>query len=178
MMVSGEGMTIFDEMTKDQLKEFLIKNWMTHDGAWFFYTFMELGIDKANHFNKSAIKMLADAEVKRLLKLMGWQGRKITTFEDIKTFITTGRAVLVGDFMDFNITFPDKNVMHWAMNNCWAYEGMKKLGVEKEYDCGVLWRVTCWLKNIGVKFEMEPHIKTCQMSTQGKCEGDFRFFLD
>ncbi len=26
-------MTVFDEIMKDQLREFLVKNWMTHDGA-------------------------------------------------------------------------------------------------------------------------------------------------
>jgi len=171
-------MTIFDDITKDQLREFLVKNWMTHDGAWFFYTCMELGIAKANHLNKSAIKMLAEVEQKRLLKLMGWQDRKITMFEDVKTLIDNGFSVIKGDFMDFTYTFPAKNVMRWIMRTCWAYEGVKKLGVEKEYQCGVIWRVMCWIKNAGVKFKIDPPVKTCLLTTQGKCEGEFRFFFD
>ncbi len=170
-------MTVFDDITKDQLREFLVKNWMTHDGAWFFYTCMELGIDKANRLNTSAIKMLAEVEQKRLLKLMGWQGRKVTTFDDLKALIDNGFSVIKGDFMDFGYSFPDKNVMRWSMHKCWAIEGVKKLGVEKEYKCGVLWRVECWLKNAGVKFEMDPPVKTCLLNSSSKCEGEFRFFF-
>lgn len=139
---------------------------------------MELGIDKANHLNKSAIKMLAEVEQKRLLKLMGWQNHKITTFEDLKALIDNGFSVIKGDFMNFSYTFPAKNVMRWNMHTCWAYEGVKKLGVEKEYQCGVLWRVMCWIKNAGVKYEIDPPVKTCLLTTQGKCEGEFRFFLE
>ncbi len=171
-------MTVFDDITKDQLRELLVKNWMSHDGAWFFYTCMELGIDKANHLNKSAITMLAEGETKRLLKLMGWQGRKITTFEDLKTLIDSAFSLIKGDFMDFTYTFPAQNVMRWVMGKCWAYAGMKKLSVEKDYQCGVLWRVICWIKNLGIKYEIHPPVKTCLMVTQGKCEGEIRFFLD
>ncbi len=173
-------MTVFGEITKEQLREFLVKNWMSHDGAWFFYTCMELGIDKANRLNKSAIKMLAEGEQKRLLKLMGWQNHKITTFEDLKTLIDNAFSLIKGDFMGFTYSYPAKNVMHWVFSNgkCWAYEGMKNLGVEKEYECGVLWRVLCWIKDAGVKCEVHPPAKTCLMVTEGKCEGEFRFFLD
>ncbi|OLS14116.1 MAG: hypothetical protein RBG13Loki_2294 [Promethearchaeota archaeon CR_4] len=171
-------MTVFDDITKNQLREFLVKNHMAHDGAWFFYTCMELGIDKVNHLNKSAIKMLAEVEQKRLLQLMGWQDRKITTFEDLKTLINNAFSVVKGDFMDFEYSFPAKNIMRWVMHKCWAYEGMKKLGVEKDYQCGVLWRVMCWIKNTGVKFEMNPIVKTCLLNTQGKCEGEILFLFE
>ncbi|OLS14118.1 MAG: hypothetical protein RBG13Loki_2296 [Promethearchaeota archaeon CR_4] len=171
-------MTIFDDMTKDQLRGFLVKDWMTHDGAWFHFSCMELGIDKANYLNKKALGMLAEVEQKRLLKLMGWQDHKIRTFEDLKAMIDNFFSVVKGDFMTFEYSFPAKNAFHWVTHTCWAYEGMKKLGVEKEFQCGPLWRVMCWFKNLGIKFEMNPLVQTCLLNMQDNCEGEFRFFLD
>jgi hypothetical protein len=171
-------MTIFEELTKDQLRELLVKNWMTHDGAWFFHSCKELGIDKANQLNKSALNMLAEMEQKRILKLMGWQDHKIRTFEDLKAVVDNFFSLVKGDFMGFEYSFPAKNVYHWNMQKCWAYEGMKKLGVEKEFECGPLWRMMVWFKNLGIKFETEPPVNTCLLNTQANCEGEFHLFLE
>jgi len=89
--------------------------------------------------------------------------------------------MLFGQFafqMDYTISFPEKNVKHWTMNRCWAHKSVKKLGGDQEYKCGVLWRVQCWMKALGAKFEMDPPVKTCLLHEQDRCEGDFRFFLD
>ena len=45
-------MTLFDQLDKKQLKELLVKCWMTHDGSWFYNCARELGIDAANKLNK------------------------------------------------------------------------------------------------------------------------------
>jgi hypothetical protein len=171
-------MVIFDEIDKTQLKEFLVKNWMTHDGCWFFQTCMAFGIDKANRLNKGAIKMLAEAEQKQLLKLMGWQDYKIATLEDLKTLIDNAFSMIKGNFMSFEYSFSAPNVMRWTMHSCWAYEGMKKLKVEKAYQCGVLWRVGCWIWKAGVKFEIKPKVKTCLLNEQDTCTGEFHFFFE
>ncbi len=175
----GANSILFDDMTKTQVREFLVKNWMTHDGAWFVQTYMAFGIDKANRLNKAAIRLLAEVEQKRMLRLMGWEDHPITTFEDIRTLMDNAFSLVKGDFMDFEYSFPVKNTMHIKMHSkCWAHEGMKKLGVEKEYECGVFYRVECWLKNMGVKYKMEPRMKTCQLNEKATCEGDIRFLLD
>jgi len=170
---------LFDDLDKTQVREFLVKNWMTHDGAWFLQTYMAFGIGKANRLNKAAIRLLAEAEQKRMLKLMGWEDHPITTFEEIRTVIDNAFSLVKGNFMDFELSFPEENVLHYKfLSKCWAYEGMKKLGVEKEYECGVLYRVECWIKNLGVKYKVEPRVKTCQLNEKPTCEGEIRFLLD
>jgi hypothetical protein len=170
---------LFEEIDKKQLREFLVKNWMTHDGAWFFQTTMAVGIAKANRLNKAAIGMLAEAEQKRLLKLMGWEGRRITTFSEFREVIDNAFSLVKGDFMNFEYSFPAENIMRYKMlGKCWAAEGMKKLGVEKEYECGVLRRVMCWIKQMGVKYKMIPPVKTCQLNTQATCEGEIHFLFN
>ena len=76
-------MTLFDKLEKNELKELLVKCWMTHDGAWFYNAFKEGGITMANKLNKGAIKNLSILEMKRILKALGKDNLKITTFEQI-----------------------------------------------------------------------------------------------
>ena len=164
--------TLFDQLEKHELKELLVKCWMTHDGAWFYNCGRELGVDTANKLNKAAIKNLSVIEMQRIKKAMGWENKKIETFEQLKEFITNGFSILKGDFMDFKYSFPDNNRMHWEMNKCFAYNGMKMIGVSKQYECGVIYRVSCWLDALGIDHRIEPEIDKCLLNSQEKCTGD------
>ena len=125
-------MTLFNRLDKHQLKELLIKCWMTHDGSWFYNCVKEFGTDAANRLNKAAIKNLAVIEVQRVRKASGMEMQKIISFEQLKEFINDGFSVIKGDFMSFNYTFPEKNRLHWELTKCFAYDGMKRIGVRTE----------------------------------------------
>ncbi len=166
-------MTLFDQLDKNQLKELLVKCWMTHDGSWFYNCARELGIDTANKLNKAVIKTLSVIEMQRVKKAMGLEKVKIKTFEQLKGFITNVFSVLKGGFMDFEYTFPENNRIHWEMNRCFAYKGMEMIGVNKLYECGVNYRVSCWLDALGIKHTIEPEIDKCQLNSHEKCSGEF-----
>ena len=170
-------MTLFDQLDKRQLKELLVKCWMTHDGSWFYSCNKELGIEAANKLNKASIKNLSVIEVQRVRKAMGMENSSIRIFEELKSFINNAFSVIKGDFMDFQYSFPEKNQMHWEMNKCFAHEGMKRIGIRDQYECGVLYRVSCWLDAVGVKHEIDPKVEKCLKYSQEKCEGDFIFSL-
>jgi len=165
-------MTLFNQLDKHQLKELLIKCWMTHDGSWFFNCARELGIDVANKLNKAAIKSLSVIETQRIKKAMGLEKEKLKTFEQLKDFVINAFSVIKGDFMDFNYTFPEENRLHWEMTKCFAFEGMKRIGVNKQYECGVIYRVSCWLDALGITHTIEPEIDTCLLNNREKCSGD------
>jgi len=164
--------TLFDQLDKNQLKELLVKCWMTHDGSWFYNCTRELGIHIANRLNKAAIKSLSVIEVQRVKKAMGWENVKIKTFDQLKDFIICSFSVLKGDFMDFKHSFPENNRIHWEMSRCFAYNGMKMIGVNKQYECGVIYRVSCWLDALGITHTIEPEIDTCLLNNREKCSGD------
>ena len=168
-------MTLFDQLNKHQLKELLVKCWMTHDGSWFYNCFKEFGIETANKLNKAAIKALSPIEMQRVMKAQGLDDIKIESFEQLKIFIDNGFSILKGDFMQFNYTFPKHNVLHWEMDKCFAYEGMKRIGVEDKYEYGLIYRVCCWLDAVGFKYKLEPKINECLLHTQDKCVGDLIF---
>jgi hypothetical protein len=165
-------MILFDKLNKQELKELLLKCWMTHDGAWFYNVYKKYGIQEANRLNKGAIKNLSNIEMQRIQHASGMESRDIKTFEDLKQFIDNGFSILKGEFMKFEYTFSKPNKLHWEMNTCFAFEGMKMIGVKQRYECGVIYRVCCWLDALEIKYNLSPDLKNCLLYSQNKCEGD------
>ncbi|MFX1376310.1 MAG: DUF6125 family protein [Promethearchaeota archaeon] len=170
-------MTIFKQLDKNQLKELLVKCWMTHDGAWFHSCYNELGIEVANKLNKAAIRNLSVIEVQRVKKVMGMEREPIHTFEQLKAFIHNAFSVLKGDFMNFIYSFPEENCMQWEMNRCFAHEGMKRIGISDQYECGILYRVSCWLDALGIQHRISPEFKKCLLYSQETCSGNITIDL-
>ena len=171
-------MTLFEQLDKKKLKELIVKCWMTHDGMWFLNSYLFLGIKMANKLNKSAIKSLAQIESARIRRALGNEIKTIDTFKKLKQFINDAFSVVKGDFMNFEYSFPKKNLMHWEMHTCFAYEGMKKIGVADQYECGVLYRVKCWLDALKLDYKIEPRVKGCLKASGKKCEGNVKFFFN
>jgi hypothetical protein len=78
------------------------------------------------------------------------------------------------------MTFPEKNVLHWEFlpQKCFAYKGMQNIGVIEDYECGVVYRVGCWIESLGVPYNVSPTITKCMMQAKGYCAGDFRLRLN
>ena len=169
-------MRLIDRLDKHQLKELLGKCWITHDGMWFYHAISNLGIDKANHLNKSAIETMAPIEIKRMKKAMNIKKEKFTSFEELKDFIVNVADILIPDFMNVEISFLEPDTIQWAFNErkCFAYNGVKMLGVVEEYECGPLHRIKCWLNSLGIRYDMEPEVVRCIMPSKGECLGQFK----
>lgn len=165
-------MKALDKLEKTELQELLIKGWMTHDGMWFYHSLHESGIEKTNRINLSAIRSMAVIEVKRIRKAFGLDKIPITDFCTLKDNLNALWGVAKADFMDFNYSFMDDNRIHWVMGKCWAYQGIKGMGVIDQYQCGVIERVLCWLDVLQVKHTVKPEIKGCLMHQGGQCSGD------
>ena len=166
-----------EQLSRKEITDLLNKGWMSHDGMWFYHCLKEFGIEKANKLNKAAIQSLAPLEMKRLKKLLGIE--KIETFEEFKAFLTGGFELLIADFMNARMTFPEKNVFHWEFlpQQCFAYKGMQNIGVIEDYECGVIYRVECWIASLGIPYQASPRVTKCMMRDKGHCAGDFRLRL-
>jgi hypothetical protein len=147
---------------------------MTHDGMWFYHCLSELGIAKANQLNKAAIKSLAPVEIGRIKRALGLE--KIETFEQFKSFCQDAFNLFIPDFMGACMSFPEKNILQWEFipQRCFAYRGMQTLGVIDDYECGVIYRVACWLDSLGMEYIIDPPIEKCMMHVKGHCAGSFR----
>lgn len=165
------------ELTRKELQELLVRCWMTHDGTWFMSCAGEYGVEAANRLNRSAIKALAPIELRRVTRAVGIKGEDISTFDELRAIIDAMFMTIKGDFMDFTFDYPEPNVLRWKMGRCFALEGMKMIGAYQEYECGVLFRVTCWLDALGLEYAVEPPIEGCLMRDTGECSGLVRFKL-
>ena len=170
-------MNVLDRLDKKELKELLNKCWMTHDGLWFYHCLQEFGIERANEMNKAAIRALAPIEMKRIRKALGIEKEEIETFEELREVIEGAFELVSGDFMKCTESCPRENVIHWEFEaqRCWAYVGVKGMGVIDRYQCGVIYRISCWLESLGVDYSVSPHVEGCLMHTTGNCAGDFIF---
>ena len=157
-----------------EMKELINKCWMTHDGMWFYHCLRELGIEKTNRLNKAANRSLAHIEIKRIMKALDLG--EIRNHQDLETMATCAFDVVKGDFMDFNFHFPKKNLVRFEMGaNCFALSGMRRLGVEKEYECGIFNRVEGWFEALGLKYTVTPQVLKCMMLSEGQCYREYRF---
>lgn len=169
-----------DDVDREELKNFLGKGWLTHDGAWFYHACLDCGMEKANVLNRKAIETLAAIEMVRAKKVLGASEEDLATFEVLLDFLLASlRLILPASVLSrASFTSPAANVLRWEWEDgqCFAYKGMKRIGVIDDYVCGVIYRIECWFKNLGIPCEVEPKIEKCIMHERGNCSG--RFVLD
>ncbi len=164
-----------NEVGKRDLKELLIKGWMTHDGMWFYHSLGEVGIEKTNKINRSAVKSMGLVEIKRLKKVLGIES--IGSFEELKSFTLAVFELVMGDFMKFTFEFKDGDVIcaGWEDEKCFAYQGIKRIGAIEDYQCGIFDRIEAWFDGLGLKYTVSPEVSGCMMHTEGKCFREYRF---
>jgi len=160
----------------DDLKELLVKGWMTHDAMWFYHCLQECGIEKTNRINKAAVKAMSAIEINRIQKAGGVE--HIDTFDEFKRFFDMTMEIATGKFMKFIYSSPAHNKIHSEWKSCFAYEGVKALGVIDRYECGIMLRIDTWLDTLGIQYEVEPKITGCMMHTDNQCFRDYRFFFE
>ncbi len=174
-------MGVLDGIEKTEIRNILGKGWLTHDGMWFYHTCREFGIEKGNELNKAAIKSLSPIEVDRMKRLLGIAQEKFKTFDELVQFMLAALELTLPDsvFKKLHFTPYAGNLIRWKWESlqCFAYNGMKKIGVIDGYRCGVMYRIECWLEALGVKYSMQPVIEGCLMHEKGVCEGDIQVFL-
>ena len=167
------------ELGNTEVVDLLNRCWMAHDGMWFLHCFQQLGVEAANRLNKSAIRSLAPLEIAWLRKALGAEETSIGNFSEFKSFFLSASQLVIPKFMGATMSFPAEGVMHWAFEpaKCFAYRGMKRIGAIEGYECGVIYRIECWLEALGLQYRVTPRPVKCHMLAAGACSGDFEIFF-
>ena len=158
-----------------QVKEILIKNWMTHDGMWFYHCAKECGIEKTNKINKAAVEAMAKIEMQRFKKAIGI--KQLESFEEFKKVMSIIFSVVKADFMDFRFEFPSKNILIFTMNKCFAYDGIVRMGYIGKYSCGIFQRLKGWFDELNLQYDIAPQINGCMMKEENSCFRKFQFYF-
>lgn len=177
--MSGDGDPL-DRLTKEALRDLLGKGWLTHDGMWFVQAAAALGIERANALNKAAIRSMSQIEVRRLLRTLGVDPAELVTSHDVRRFLADGLALLMPASVSrrMTVTAPHPSLLRleWDDGECFAYKGMQRAGLLDGYECGVLYRVECWLGTLGIRHEVDPPVGLCRMRVDGRCATEFHLF--
>ena len=59
-----------EALNKSQLRDLLLKNWMTHDALWYAEVALKLGMQEASPMNLRVCRRLGQIEYKRLLNVV------------------------------------------------------------------------------------------------------------
>ena len=172
--------SILSKIEKNDLRELLVKGWMTHDAMWLYHCFEECGMEKTNIINKAAVRSMSAIEIRRVMKALGLpKDYRIETFDELVNVMMGAFELISGEFMKFSFFSPEKNLIQWEWESgkCFAYEGVSSIGVIDDYDCGIMIRIESWLQGLNVDYTMIPKIQGCLMHKNGECKGDFRFTL-
>ena len=161
---------------REELKELLIKGWMTHDGMWFLHCLKECGMEKTNRINRAAIRSMAEVETKRVLQAFGLE--KVESLADLREFVEAMFQVAKAEFMKFSHVFIAPDVLRVTMESCFAYEGMLRMGAAAEYQCGIFDRIEAWFRTLGLDYSLEPRVDGCLMHQAGACSREFKFNLE
>ncbi len=160
-------------LSDKEIKELLIKCWMTHDGMWFLHCLRKTGIEKTNKINKAASHGLGLIEVKRFKKVFGIE--EIKSFNELKDFVDKVFEIVKAEFMKFSYDFSEHNVFRFEMLQCFAHDGIKRIGVIDQYICGIYDRIEGWFEGLGLKFSVSPQIIGCLMHEGQKCIRNYTF---
>ncbi len=173
-------MTAMDGIEKAALRDYLGKSWLTHDGMWFYNTALMAGIETANRLNKAAIKSMAPLEMQRTRKLIGGLSAAPDFDEYLAFFRNALELVLPASVgARFALGSPSRNLLRWewAKGECFAFTGIRTAGFIDGYECGVIYRIGCWLEALGVSFRITPEIGKCMMHEKGFCAGEIELLL-
>jgi hypothetical protein len=145
---------------------------MTHDAMWFVHCVEACGIDTANRINRAAVRSMAAVEVRRIQQALGLPA--VRTPRDLAALLEGAVDLVKADFMDFTWSCPAPDRVRWEMRRCFAYEGVRKLGLLDRYQCGIFERIAGWLDGLGLAHEMTPPVTGCMLHAEGVCFREFQ----
>lgn len=164
-------MKTYDEISKDEIRELLNANWITHDAMWFSNSVKINGVIDTNEINKKAARMMAKIEAKRLKEVLDTGNPK--SFQELKLFLLTSFEIIRGSFMKFELMFQDSGIFIMNVPQCFAYIGVKRLGVIDHYDCGIVERILGWFDELEVSYRLQPDFGGCLKHSTGQCAFQF-----
>ncbi|NNL76750.1 MAG: hypothetical protein HKO68_10490 [Desulfobacterales bacterium] len=156
-----------------QIKDLLIKNWMTHDALWYAQVAGKYGMADASPMNLKVCRKLGQIEFKRLMKMLGTSAPN--NMKEYQALFEIGQEVFVPDFMSMEIEYPDRNVQRYHVTECFAHRGMEKAGLLQDYECGIFERIVGWCDAMNLKYTQEPDLSRCLKYRGKECKVALKF---
>jgi hypothetical protein len=118
--------------------------------------------------------------VSRLAEALGVAAGELVDVEAVVRFVAAGIALVTPASVSsrLHVRAQDGRLhWEWEPGECFAYKGMQRFGHLVGYECGVIYRVECWLDALGVRLPGARAVSGCVMHATGRCAGDLPLFV-
>ena len=149
----------FKNMNPDQVKDYLLTNWMTHDALWYREAASRFGMSEASPMNLRVCRSLGRIEFRRLLKATGSNPPK--DMAQLKVLHEEARRILVPPFIETDVDFQSDDTILFKTRTCFAHKGMTEAGLIDEYECGIFERIKGWFDAMEVDHTLSPDLSRC-----------------
>jgi hypothetical protein len=169
-------MTVSGKIDKEQLRDILIKNWMTHDALWYGEVAANFGMADASPMNLRVCRKLGQIEYGRLMKMV--EAPPPTTIEEYQELFELGKRVFVPEFVSVHIDYPGNDSQVFQFLDCFAHRGMKKTGLLPDYECGIFERIEGWFDAMELKYTRTPDLSRCLKFKGKECKITVQFHFE
>jgi hypothetical protein len=139
---------------------------VSNDGLWFYAAVRAVGIEQANELNADVVRRFSALEMVRLMRHLGVT--EIDGPEALRELLELALELFVGDGFQADLEAIEGKVS-LRVNRCFAYDGVRRAGLEKEYRCGPGQRLLGWLTGVEAEASVTPAVGLCQMAHLGRC---------
>jgi hypothetical protein len=163
-------------INRGQLKDILLRNWLTHDALWYGEVAAKFGMAEASPMNLRVCRKLGRIEFKRLMSVV--EAPLPKNFEAYRKLFELGREVFVPEFITMQIDYPGDSSQVFRVSECFAHLGMKRLGLLSEYECGIFERIEGWFDAMGLRYTRTPGLSRCLKYKQEECRVTVEFHFE
>lgn len=160
-------------LNRDELRDILLKNWMTHDALWYGETALKFGMAEASPMNLRVCRKLGSIEFQRLMKMVN--ASSPGNISEYRELFEIGKQVFVPDFMRLQIEYPGNDSQIFHVLDCFAHKGMEQAGLLTDYECGIFERIEGWFDAMNLKYSRTPDLSRCLKFIGEECTVTFRF---
>jgi hypothetical protein len=157
----------------EELRVFLVNNWMTHDAIWYGEAASRFGMAEASPMNLRVCRSLGKIEFKRFLKATG--ASRPDGMRALREMFDQAWRVFVPPAFDGEVDFRADDTMVMKNAECFAHKGMVRAGLIGEYECGIFERIEGWFDAMGLDYTRTPDLSRCLKYKGEECVVTIQF---
>ena len=157
----------------EDLRVFLVNNWMTHDALWYGEVASRFGMAEASPMNLRVCRSLGKIEFKRFLKATG--ASRPDGMRALREMFDQAWRVFVPPSFDGEVDFRADDTMVMKNAECFAHKGMVRAGLIGEYECGIFERIEGWFDAMGLDYTRTPDLSRCLKYKGEECVVTIQF---
>lgn len=157
----------------EELRVFLVNNWMTHDAIWYGEAASRFGMAEASPMNLRVCRSLGKIEFKRFLKATG--ASRPDGMRALREMFDQAWRVFVPPAFDGEVDFRADDTLVMKNAECFAHKGMVRAGLIGEYECGIFERIEGWFDAMGLDYTRTPDLSRCLKYKGEECVVTIQF---